>query len=209
MLSIQSVNSNPAFGRRYSRIIEDIPFENIPQNVSIDDIYSKEQFKEDKSRLEGQLDELNAVIDNVNVPKPVRAFGKVVSIGIGAALGFVSMKFGAQGVTKLLKKGYNALSKFAQKPILKPLLKAKEFVGKKVNQLVTNLSNFGHKHKLSNKFMNGCDKLKNNFKETKVYNKLSNITKENVEKGVVNLFGVSGGVTGGITALEGVTSKKE
>ena len=37
--------------------------------------------------------------------------------------------------------------------------------------------------------------------------KVSSITGEQVEKGLVNLFAVSGGVTGGVTALQEVTKE--
>ena len=91
MLSVQSVNFKPAFGHydpRYGNVI-DVDYTKVDDMPS-DVYYSKEDYTNDKVQLEKQLEDINAVIENVQVPKPVRAFGKLVSVGIGAALGFVA-----------------------------------------------------------------------------------------------------------------------
>ena len=94
MLSVQSVNlmKQPAFGTR-DLTDQYVDFEEVKDYPADDFAYSKEDYSSDKTKLEKQLEDINAVIENTSVPKPVRALGKVVSVGIGAALGFVSMKY--------------------------------------------------------------------------------------------------------------------
>ena len=98
------------------RLSQQLPFRGVEAQENELKNYSKEQFQNDKSALEEQLSDLNSVIEDTNVPKPVRAFGKLISIGIGAALGFVSMKYGAQGMAKIVKKGAEAVGGAMKKP---------------------------------------------------------------------------------------------
>ena len=95
MLSVQSVNS----------VATRVPFKAAEDAERKDYIYSQEQYDADKSSIEKSLDDINAIVENAGNTKAMRTFGKVASIGIGAALGFVSMKFGAQGVAKFVTEG--------------------------------------------------------------------------------------------------------
>ena len=196
MLTVQSVNLSPRFTA------------NDNEKVSNSVNYTETQYKKDRATLEDHMDQLSAVIDDVKVPKTVRTFGKIVSVGTGAALGFVSMKYGSQGVVKLIKKGLKALGKLSEKPLFKKINNAAVIVSDKVKNLGLKTKEFMAKHKLSDKLLEICEKAGEKFKKTRLYGKLSNITKADVEKGVTNFFGLSGGVTGGISALEGVTSDR-
>lgn len=222
MLSIQPVNlTNHYSFKGYERLNED------------DYAYSRANYESDRSVLEEHLQEINDVIENTEVPKPVRVMGKIASIGIGAGLGFVSMKFGAQGVVKLGKKGLAYAKKVAEKPLAKRIItdskdlaaeaknatkdlftKANEAikntkVAQKVTEKVTKLTEKYEKTAFAGK-MRGIAKEVSESKIAQNAKKLTEtakakvkaITPENIENGVVNLFAVSGGVTGGITALQ-------
>ena len=189
MLTVQSVNSSPRFTA------------NDNEKVSNSVNYTETQYKKDRVTLEDHMDQLSAVIDDVKVPKTVRTFGQIVSVGIGAGLGVVSMKYGSQGVIKFL-------GKLSEKPLFKKINNAAVIVSDKVKNLGLKTKEFMAKHKLSDKLLEICEKAGEKFKKTRLYGKLSNITKADVEKGVTNFFGLSGGVTGGISALEGVTSDR-
>ena len=76
MLSIQPVKLTNS----YSFKGYEVPYEE-------DYAYSKSSYENDKSKLEEQLRELNDVIGNTTVPKPIRALGKIASVGIAAGLG--------------------------------------------------------------------------------------------------------------------------
>lgn len=222
MLSIQPVNLTSQYSfKGTNRVNEE------------DYAYSRLDYENDKSDLEEQLRDLNEVIENTTVPKPIRVIGKIASIGIGAGLGFVSMKFGAQGVTKLAKKGIAYSKELLNKPFAKKVIE-------KSTEIANNIGTFvkGKFDKLSNaiadnakfkavteKLTGASEKIKsskvgekiNNFANKvaesktaqkarevvdKATTKIKGITSENVENAVVNLFAVSGGVTGGITALQ-------
>ncbi len=240
MLSVQSVNlmKQPAFGTR-DVTGEYVDFEEVKDYPADDFVYSKDDYSNDKTKLEKQLEDINAVIENTSVPKPVRAFGKVVSVGIGAALGFVSMKYGAQGMAKIFKNSAAWVKKLGEKPIFKSISKklggiaesAKKFSGglydrAMKSKLVQNTSEFfvnlGGKYKETKLASNisklaeskpvkvvfeGTTKAKDGLSalSKKASEKISALTGEKIEKGVVNLFAVSGGVTGGVTALQEVT----
>ena len=207
--------------------------------------YSRDAYESDKSKLEEHLDEVNAIIEDVNVPKPVRAFGKIVSIGIGAALGFVSMKFGAQGMAKLFKKGAGYVKSVVNKPTVQNAAhktaevaqEAAEGVKKHSKSLFGKIGEFVKNNKVIQK---GVNFVKNNkvtkavvkfiklivekFKTSKLGKKVieyagkfnksvkkaaadvkakaGNVTSEKVENAAVNVFAISGGVSGGITALQ-------
>jgi len=198
--------------------------------------YSKTQYQNDKTSLENQLEDLNSVIENTDVPKPIRAFGKVISIGIGAALGFVSMKYGVQGMTKLVKSGAKKASELFQSPKAAAIGEKFSGIGKSIKDGATRLYNkiieskfvkkiaeffvgLGEKYKNS-KFgkkmakwgqaisdlkpvktvKEKATKVKDNVVET-----VKGVTGEKVEKGIENIFAVSGGVSGGVTALQEVT----
>lgn len=248
MLSVQSVNlmRQPAFGVRQN-VGEYVDYEEMPysSNDNIDE-YTKSQYTDDKTKLEKQLDEINAVIENTDVPKPVRAIGKVASVGIGAGLGFVSMKYGAQGMAKIIKKGASYAKSLTQKPLVQAVANksgeaaeaVKSAAGKVINKardskaaqdtssffndLVGKYKNskFGIKvagitskitdNKPAKYIAAKTEKTRKVISEaaSNVYNKVIGITGEKVEKGIVNLFAVSGGVTGGITALQEVTADK-
>ena len=100
MLSVQSVKPMTFRGASFD---EDYP------------VYSKEKYYDDKYKLEGHLDEINSVVDDVNVPKPLRAFGKLIKVGIGAAIGFIGMKFGTQGIIKYGRECVNGIKNFVKK----------------------------------------------------------------------------------------------
>lgn len=237
MLSIQSVNlaKQPAFKCIHDEVTD---YEEIGhgvyQEVQPDMYYSKDAYESDKSKLEQQLDDINEVIQNTSVPKPIRVIGKIATIGIGSALGFVSMRYGAQGMAKIARKGMNYAKSFTQKPSMQKLSQklgsAKENSAKHINNLMTKLketqlskdlmertskltakvkdSKFAEKMtEISNKVSD--NKLANKITEKaqKAKNAIKSITSEQVENGVVNLFAVSGGVTGGVTALQEVTKE--
>lgn len=242
MLSVQSVNlmKQPAFGTR-DLTDQYVDFEEVKDYPADDFAYSKEDYSSDKTKLEKQLEDINAVIENTSVPKPVRALGKVVSVGIGAALGFVSMKYGAQGMAKIFKGAANWVKKLAQKPIFKSVSEKMGSAAGKVKQLSVGLFdkvmnskamkktseffvNLGNKYKDTKLATNlskiseakpakvafeGISKVKEgvNSLSRRALEKVSSITGEQVEKGLVNLFAVSGGVTGGVTALQEVTKE--
>lgn len=235
MLSVQPVN-----------LINKTSFGSVRENDFSDRIYEKKQYEEDKSKLEEQLEDLNEVIQNTSMPKPIRVAGKVATVGIGAALGFVSLKYGAQGVSGVVKKGYAYMQKLAAKPNVKSALeKAGNFANKTKDSIVNigkELKDSKYAQKLSDTANNIIDKFKNtkfaqklsgamskledtkfaksvkdmatNAKETannKIVqpsiNKIKSITKDQVERGIVNVFAVSGGVSGGVTALQEVTKE--
>lgn len=222
MLSIQPVNLT----NQYS-------FRGATRPMEEDYSYTKLNYESDKSDLEGHLEDLNEIIENTSVPKPIRVLGKIASIGIGAGLGFVSMKFGAQGVTKLAKKGIAYSKKLLNKPFAKNAInKSREiatnvssFVKEKFGKLSDSIADNAKFKAVTEKLASTNEKIKssnvgkkisnftNTVAESKVAQKakevvdntktkIKNITSENVENAVVNLFAVSGGVTGGITALQ-------
>lgn len=228
MLSIQPVKLTNS----YSFKGYEVPYEE-------DYAYSKSSYENDKSKLEEQLRELNDVIGNTTVPKPIRALGKIASVGIAAGLGYVSMKFGAQGITKMIKKGYNYSKDLMNKPAVKETLNkfsevkdnSTKYAKTKLNEFAANasensfiknttgkLNTFFETIKNSDfakQIKNIADRLSNSkFAEfckeltTRIKTAFNNITGETVEKGVVNLFAVSGGVTGGISALQETMGKE-
>ncbi len=223
MLSVQSVNFRPAFGTyapKYGEV-KDVDYE-VVDDMPSDEYYSKENYSKDKTRLEEHLDEINSVIENTEVPKPVRVLGKIASVGIGAALGFVSMKYGAQGVAKLVKKTAAWTKSLGDKKVVKTISENTQKIltnikdskaGKNVSAFFTSL---GEKYK-NTKFAEKLAAFNNQAKEfkpvklaiekgTELKNSVVKLaTAENIEKGAVNLFAVSGGVTGGVTALQEVT----
>ncbi len=256
MLSVQSVNS----------LATRVPFKSAEPEKK-DYIYSQEQYDADKSSIEKSLDDINAIVESAGNSKTMRTFGKVASIGIGAALGFVSMKFGAQGVAKFAKKGIEYAKNFVAKPELKQgaekasetaktvFGRAKDLAVKafnwvkntklvqKVVDFVKNAiakvkdSAFGEKiakaaEKFSEKVSEKASKVAGSEaagkakglyekaveKTTEILNKVSEKAKSWVvpaegskvtplENGIVNLFAVSGGVSGGITALQEATKE--
>ena len=243
MLSVQSVNlmNQPAFASKsrfennsyivdvdYEPVAGDSSgdvyhtFEPVQEELKEDVYYSKKDYAADKSKLEEHLDEINSVIENTDVPKPVRALGKIVSVGIGAALGFVSMKYGAQGVAKFIKKGASWTKSLAEKPFAKNIGERTQNIIKYVkdSKLTARVSEFfqnlGEKYSQT-KFAGKLSDINNTIMEAKpvkaVLAQASNLKKEalkyataeNIEKGAVNLFAFSGGVTGGVTALQEVT----
>lgn len=223
MLSVQSVNFRPAFGTydlRYGEV-KDVDYE-LVDDMPSDEYYSKENYSKDKTKLEEHLDEINSVIENTEVPKPVRALGKIASVGIGAALGFVSMKYGAQGVAKLVKKAAAWTKSLGDKKVVKNISEhSKQIIGnlresklgKNTAVLFENLEKKYKDTKLSKQLTN----INNSIKENKFYQAAMEkgiqvkekaakwATAKNLENGIVNLFAVSGGVTGGVTALQEVT----
>lgn len=201
-----------------------------------DGAYTKHQYEADKTKLEEHLDELNEVIENTQVPKPVRAIGKVATVGIGAALGFVGMRFGAQGIVKMGKEGIAYFKKLAQKPKFTKMLngfknvyvKIKNFVTKNFDKIKNNPKVQGAITKFTDGFAKFsqkpfCQKIKNvanKFVAWKpvqkvcefvksLFAKVKSIKGQQVENATVNLFAVSGGVTGGITALQEATKGQE
>lgn len=192
--------------------------------------YSKADYQSDKTQLEEHLDSVNSVIENANVPKPIRAFGKLVSVGIGSALGFVSMKYGAQGVAKLAHSGGAKLKAFGEKGFVKKIgagiKKGAQAVWNFIKKIFGNIKDSKAGKAVGNFFTTNVNK----FKNTKFYQKVSQnkivkavagfikkaynfvktkvlgITKENVENATVNLFATAGGVSGGISALSGVAA---
>ena len=216
------------------RVSQQLPFRST--EASNDYRYTKDQFQSDKTALEEQLEDINSVIEDVNVPKPVRAFGKLVSVGIGAALGFVSMKYGAQGMAKVVKKGAEHVGNTFQKPFMKNIGEKFVKVGKAIREFFVKIynkiaeSSFGKA--IGNFFKGIGEKFKgskvgskiaemgNNISELNIVKKASakaaeikeaakgavaKVTGEKVENGVVNLFAVSGGVSGGVSALQEAT----
>lgn len=226
MLNVQSINltKQPGFtsGNGYGSRVTDVGYEPVESFNDEDYFYSKDEYSKDKTNLERQLDEINAVIENVDVPKPIRTFGKIVSVGIGSALGFVSMKYGAQGVAKIIRKGVN----YAKAGLNKSSVKN---IGTKVGNVIDQVKDSALVKELSTKtnsikarYANSkigtlVSSLISGFKENKIVknisSKISNLkqkvmkymTVQNAENGAVNLFAVSGGVTGGVTALQEVS----
>ena len=176
---------------------------------------------------------MNTVIEDVNVPKPVRTFGKIISIGIGAALGFVSMKFGAQGMAKVVKKGAEAVSGAMKKPFAQrvgeKIVNGAKAVGRFFVKIYNAIANSKIGKAIGNFFTETFQKVKNsgfgqkvakwtqNLKDSNlgkkvatkaaaaqeaVQNAKSKITGEKIENGIVNLFAVSGGVSGGVSAIQ-------
>ena len=222
MLSVQSVNFRPAFGNYKYADVKDVEYETVNDMPSDEYIYSKEDYSSDKSKLEQQLDEINEVVENTDVPKPIRVAGKIASIGIGAALGFVSMKYGAQGIVNLVKKGAGWVKSLGKKKFVKDASEnTQRFftnikdsrVGKNVSAFFTGL---GERYK-NTKFAENLVEFNKQVKEfrpvkfviekgTELKDSAAKlVTAKNIEKGAVNLFAVSGGVTGGVTALQEVT----
>ena len=192
--------------------------------------YSKYDYENDKSQLEDHLDNINEVIENVNVPKPIRTFGKVISVGIGIALGFVSMKYGAQGVLKLANTGAEKVKKLSNKSFIKRIGSGIKtgaqavwnFIKKTYNRIkntkaVQNVSKFVSEKNAkfkNSKFYKGLTQNKvvktisDFFK--RIYNtvkgKFKSIKKPQVENAAVNFMATAGGVSGGISALSGVAA---
>ena len=249
MLSVQPVNFS----------VNRIPFKGAEDPTKDENyIYSKEQYETDKTKIEESLEAVNEIVENAGNSKSVRVIGKLASIGIGAALGFVSLKFGAQGVAKLAKKGFAAVKNFVTKPEVKEAADKTADAAKKVvdeskglfkrfidwakeNKFVQKVvkfakdmiakvkdSKFGQK--VSEFFKTASEskfgkKVAEIFSEAKgkvkvgaerVSEAAKNLVKPAegtdvtpLEKGVVNLFAVSGGVSGGITALQEATKESK
>ena len=199
MLSVQSVNFKPAFGNYKYADVKDVEYEAV-NDMPSDEYYSKVAYEKDKSALEKQLDDINEVIENTDVPKPLRAIGKLATIGIGAALGFVSMKYGAQGVAKMLKKGAGWVKTLGEKKFVKN-------ISEKIQNFWTNITKSKTAQKISSPLNDILErpKVKSMAEKLRLAQIKKMATAENVEKGAVNLFAVSGGVTGGVTALQEVT----
>ena len=192
--------------------------------------YTKVDYQNDKTQLEEHLDTVNSVIENANVPKTIRAFGKLASVVIGAALGFVSMKYGAQGVAKLAHTGGAKLKAFGEKGFIKRIGTGIKDGAKAVwgfiKKVFNKIKDSRAGQAVGNFFKNNINK----FKDTKLYKKVSEnkivkaiagfvknaytfvktkvlgITKENVENATINLFATAGGVSGAISALSGVAA---
>ena len=245
MLSVQPVNFS----------VNRIPFKGAEND---DYIYSRDQYETDKTKIEESLEAVNDIVENAGNSKPIRVIGKLASIGIGAALGFISLKFGAQGVAKLAKKGFAAVKNFVTKPAVKEaaakttetaekvvdkskgmfkkvaewaknnkvVQKVVEFVknifkkvknsqfGQKVSEYSKKIaeSNFGKKvaeifKKAGEKAKAGADKVAQTAKKVVTPAEATGITP--LENGIVNLFAVSGGVSGGITALQEATKESK
>ena len=215
------------------RLSQQLPFRGVEAQENECKNYTKEQYQNDKSALEEQLSDLNSVIEDTNVPKPVRAFGKLISIGIGAALGFVSMKYGAQGMAKIVKKGAEAVGGAMKKPFAqnvgekftKGVNTIKTFVvevykkiaeskfGQAVGRFVNKVAKGVKESKFGQKVAEWAQNIKNSNFGKKVAEKAATakqavreaagkVTGEKVENGVVNLFAVSGGVSGGVSAIQ-------
>lgn len=233
MLTVQSVNlmKQPAFSSYHSKYgeVTDVDFTEVKDSPEMsDDIsedvfyYSKEDYEKDKSALERQLYEINDVIENTEVPKPVRAVGKLASIGLGAALGFVGLKYGTQGVVEFGKKGFALAKSLGDKKFVKNIversrqlavqLKESKIAGKttaffdnlgnkysesNLGKKLNTMKNFLHENELTKSLVAKGKRFKENIAKY--------VTGKNIEKGAVNLFAVSGGVTGGVTALQEVT----
>lgn len=198
--------------------------------------YSKDAYESDKTKLEQQLDEMNDLIENATVPKPVRVVAKVFSIGLGVALGFYSMKFGTQGVVKLVHKSSDAVKKFLNKPSCQKIITGtKELFADAKDKIVKkgkDISNYLKDTTIGKRIAKGiesfkgttfakkAEKVMNNVKDSQVVSKakdyagrartkVKSITGEQVEKGLIDVFAVSGGVTGGITGLQEATKENE
>ena len=215
------------------RLSQQMPFKGVEAQEQERYNYSKEQYQNDRSALEEQLNDLNSVIEDTNVPKPIRAFGKLISVGIGAALGFVSMKYGAQGMAKVVKKGAEAVGGAMKKPFMQnvgeKLVNGVKAVGRFIKKIYNKIaeSSFGQavgnfvkkaakglkESKFGTKVAEWTQNLKNSKFGENVAKKAaaaqqavkeaaSKVTGEKVENGVVNLFAVSGGVSGGVSAIQ-------
>lgn len=203
MLSVQSVNFKPAFGYydpKYGDVI-DVEYTKVDYTPS-DEFYSKEDYSKDKAELERQRADVKSLAKDTNIPKPLRALANFASVGIGAGLGFIGMKYGAQGVIKLVNNGFNWVKSLGKKQAVKSV---SEFFGdivekynktgfaKKIADIETTVKNYQPVKVLMNK----CSEIKKAVSEV--------LTPDRIEKGTVNLFAVSGGVTGGVTALQEVS----
>lgn len=224
MLSVQSVNFRPAFGSYYPKYgeVKDVDYE-VVDDMPLDEYYSKEAYENDKSALEKQLEEINAVVENTEVPKPIRAVGKLATIGLGAALGFAGLKYGTQGViSKIIRPGVRRIKALGEKKFVKNIFsKSQELLaelknsklGVKTNEFLTGLNNKYKDTKFSQKLSNLCAGIKENEYYKSAVAKGAQLkeqvakwaTADNLEKGTSNLFAVSGGVTGGVSALQEVT----
>ena len=180
-------------------------------------------------QLEDQKNQWNDIVENDSLPKPVRIIGKAFRIGLAAAAGFVSMQIGAKGVVKLLHKGAELAGNFVKKPAMQRIGKAFSDLGSNAKKM---FNKFGddvkklpivkktgdifadlNKKFLKTDFVDKFSKFTKGIKETDsmkavtkkvdgVKTAVKGITTEKVEKGAVDLFAVSGGVTGAISALQ-------
>ena len=150
------------------RLSQQLPFRGVEPQEKEKYSYTKEQYTNDKSALEDQLNDLNSVIEDTNVPKPIRAFGKVISIGIGAALGFVSMKFGAQGMAKVVKKGAEAVGGAFKKPFVQNLGEKIAKGAKAVGSFIVDIYNKVANSKLGKAIGKFCTETAQKFRESKL-----------------------------------------
>ncbi|MBQ8168853.1 hypothetical protein IJZ97_05500, partial [bacterium] len=190
---------------------------------------SYEERDEILAQLEEQKNQWDNILEDNSLPKPVRIIGKAFRVGLAAAAGFVSMQIGTKGVVKLLHKGAELASNFVKKPIMQKVVGAfsnlelgTKNVFKKLGSDIKNLP-------LVKKAGEAFADLNKNFKNTDFADKVSKFTKnitesdsmkavakrvdgvkasvkgvtpEKIEKGAIDLFAVSGGVTGAISALQ-------
>ncbi len=154
-----------------------------PQKQATDEFnYSKDQYESDKASLQEHLDELNTVLEDKDTPKFVKSFGKLVSVGIGAALGFVSMKYGAQGVVKLAKKGASKAGDVLHKPFMKKLGEKALNIGKSVIGFVKKIYNKVADTKLGQKVGKFAKNVGEKIKNSKLGKKVLTFVKKVVDK---------------------------
>lgn len=133
-----------------------------------DDAYTQQDYDSDKSFLEKQKESVENLVNNVDTPKPVKTFGKIILGAITVAMGFVSMKWATLGSWKV-----------AEDIIKNP--KTHKFVNKittpfknGVNSAVKEVKNSGIGDRISNAVLKGIDTAKEKFSASEIGKAVNN-----------------------------------
>ena len=219
----------------------DVANEFSKENVS-DPINEKAKYEEQKDFLnnakrnvEETLTNVEDMVGNSKMGKPIKTAGKIILGAISIAMGFVSMKWATLGTMKVGENIVKSpIAKNIAKEISKPFTAGfglvsdamkKGKVGERIsgaasnigerlndtnaaqrlNQFVDNLKN-KDLYKRGAKFVgNTFEKITNFTNAAK--ERFSKLTGEKVKSAIANFFGVSGGVTAGVETVQAEHAK--
>ena len=171
--------------------------------INIDDLYTQQDYDSDKSFLEKQKESVENLVNNIDTPKPVKTFGKIMLGAITVAMGFVSMKWAtlsswkvAEDIIKNPKT--QKIAKSVAKPFKDGINKANDIiknagwnksVSKAVSEGITSVKGKFNDSQAGKAVHNVAQNIKNNrlFKQGteflhKQYEKVTKFTGEKFEK---------------------------
>ena len=168
---------------------------------------SEDEYKSSRHDLESARKELEQIIDENNLPKPVNKILKFTKVFTAALLGGMATGFGASQTVK----GFKKLSKLkAVNSFNNSVKSAFKFTGKQVKHLFNNkyTKNFFDENKFGIKLKSIFTSVKNSKFVTKIHeavevllDKVKGVKPETYKKVLVNTVGVSGGIASGVNTI--------